>query len=89
MKQDNETNHEENLRRSRGAGGPPPTPDFRVVFESLPGLYLVLDPDLRIVAVSDAYAQATMTKREEILGRGIFDVFPDNPADPQATASAT
>ena len=26
-----------------------------------------------------------MTKREEILGRGIFDVFPDNPQDPSAT----
>ncbi len=26
-----------------------------------------------------------MTRREEILGRGLFDVFPDNPADPTAT----
>jgi PAS domain-containing protein len=25
-----------------------------------------------------------MTKREEILGRGLFDVFPDNPDDPSA-----
>ncbi|HWZ97343.1 MAG TPA: response regulator [Candidatus Dormibacteraeota bacterium] len=51
----------------------------------MPGLYLVLDPSLEIVAVSDAYLRATMTKREEILGRGIFDVFPDNPQDPSAT----
>src|SRR5713226_4067263 len=62
-----------------------PAPDFRSLFESAPGLYLVLTPDLRIVAVSDAYLLATMTKRQEILGRGIFDVFPDNPDDPQAT----
>jgi signal transduction histidine kinase/DNA-binding response OmpR family regulator len=60
-------------------------PDFRLLFQSAPGLYLVLDPDLNIVAVSDAYLRATMTKREEILGRGIFDVFPDNPQDPSAT----
>lgn len=60
-------------------------PDFKALFEAVPGLYLVLDPRLRIVAVSDAYAQATMTRREEILGRGIFDVFPDNPDDPHAT----
>jgi len=53
--------------------------DFRALFECLPGLYLVLDRDLTIVAVSDAYLRATMTKREEILGRGVFDVFPDNP----------
>lgn len=59
--------------------------DFRALFESAPGLYLVLTPDLRIVAVSDAYLRATMTRRQEILGRDIFDVFPDNPQDPNAT----
>ena len=62
-----------------------PQLDFRALFEAAPGLYLVLDPELRIVAVSDAYLSATMTRREEILGRDIFDVFPDNPADPDAT----
>jgi signal transduction histidine kinase/DNA-binding response OmpR family regulator len=60
-------------------------PDFRALFQSTPGLYLVLAPDLTIVAVTGAYLHATMTKREEILGRGIFDVFPDNPDDPSAT----
>jgi PAS domain S-box-containing protein len=58
---------------------------FRALFESLPGLFLVLTPDLKIMAVSDAYLQATMTKREEILGRGLFEVFPDNPNDPAAS----
>ena len=62
-----------------------PMPDFRALFESVPGLYLVLTPDLRIVAVSDAYLQATMTQREAILGRQLFDVFPDNPDDVAAT----
>jgi signal transduction histidine kinase/ActR/RegA family two-component response regulator len=37
-----------------------------------------------IVAVSDAYLRATMTRREDILGRGLFEVFPDNPDDPDA-----
>jgi signal transduction histidine kinase/ActR/RegA family two-component response regulator len=60
-------------------------PDFRALFEAAPGLYLVLDPELRIVAASDAYLAATMTRREEIVGRGIFEVFPDNPDDPEAT----
>jgi signal transduction histidine kinase/ActR/RegA family two-component response regulator len=63
----------------------PPDPDFRALFEAAPGLYLVLDPELRIVAASDAYLEATMTQREEITGRGIFEVFPDNPDDPEAT----
>jgi len=60
-------------------------PDFKSLFESAPGSFLVLDPDLVIVAVSDAYLRATMTSREEILGRGLFEVFPDNPDDPEAT----
>jgi PAS domain S-box-containing protein len=68
------------MHKYRDAG-----PDFRALFESAPGLYLVLTPDLRIVAVSDAYLRATMTRREEILGREIFEVFPDNPDDPAAT----
>jgi signal transduction histidine kinase/CheY-like chemotaxis protein len=59
-------------------------PDFRALFEHAPGLYLVLTRELEIVAVSDAYLGATMTRREEILGRGLFDVFPDNPDDPAA-----
>jgi hypothetical protein len=54
-----------------------------LLFESAPGLYLVLTPALVIVAVSDAYLEATMTRREEIVGR-LFDVFPDNLADPAA-----
>jgi PAS domain S-box-containing protein len=59
--------------------------DFRTLFESSPGLFLVLDPDFRILAASDAYLTATMTKRDEIVGRGLFEVFPDNPDDQEAT----
>ncbi len=62
--------------------------DFQSLFEAVPGLYLILSPDLKIAAVSDAYLDATMTKRAEILGRGIFDVFPDNPDDPTATGES-
>lgn len=61
------------------------SPDFRALFESAPGLYLVLTPEFEIVAVSDAYLRATMTTRAGILGRHLFDVFPDNPDDPAAT----
>ncbi len=61
-------------------------PDFKVIFEQAPVLYIVLDPDLRILAASDAYLQATLTRREDIIGRHLFDVFPDNPDDPSADA---
>src|SRR5512134_2290019 len=62
-----------------------PLPDFRALFEAAPNPYLVLSPDLTIVAASDAYCQATRTEGERIVGRHLFDVFPDNPDDPTAT----
>jgi signal transduction histidine kinase len=63
----------------------PSSLNYRALFESVPGLYLVLTPELMIVAVSEAYLHATMTKRQEIIGRHLFDVFPDNPEDPAAS----
>ena len=68
---------EDELRRSRAV--------LQSLFESLPGLYLILTADLKIIAVSDAYLKATMTKREDLVGRGLFETFPDNPDDPSAT----
>ena len=65
-------------------------PDFKLLFEAAPGLYLVLLPDaprFTIVAASNAYVQATQTVRAHILARGIFDVFPDNPDDPDASGT--
>ena len=58
------------------------------LFESLPGLYLILTPELSIVAASDAYLKATMTTRQGIIGRNMFDVFPDNPDDAGATGAS-
>ena len=64
------------------------TPDFELLFNATPGNYLVLLPDAphyTITGVSDAYARVTMTIREQMLGKGLFEVFPDNPDDPMAT----
>jgi len=69
---------------AREAGARPSAVDFRLLFESAPGLYLVLTPNFEIIAVSEAYLRATMTRREQILGKHIFEVFPDNPDDPDA-----
>jgi PAS domain S-box-containing protein len=60
--------------------------ELNILFQSLPGLYLVLTTDLTIVSASDAYLAATMTTREGIFGRNLFDVFPDNPDDPGTSA---
>jgi len=53
--------------------------DFKLLFERSPGLYLVLDPELRIAAASDAYCRATHIRRDDVIGRGLFEVFTDNP----------
>ena len=60
---------------------------FHLLFEASPHPYLVLrpDPEFEIVAANDCYLAATSTAREEIVGRGLFAVFPDNPDDSTAT----
>ncbi len=67
------------------------TLDFQLLFESAPDLYLILKPDLprfTIVGVNEAYLSATMTIREEILEKGLFEVFPDNPNYENADGTA-
>ena len=58
--------------------------DFQAIFDASPGNYLLLAPDLIIVGVNQCYLSVTRTKREEIVGRGLFQIFPDNPDDPSA-----
>ena len=62
-------------------------PDYQALFESAPVSYAVLNPELVFVAVSDAYLRDTMTVREQIIGRDIFEVFPDNPDDPDGSGT--
>ncbi len=60
------------------------TMDCRAIIEGLPGLLVIMDEHLKIVEVTDAYNAATMTRREDMLGKSMFEVFPDNPDDPAA-----
>ena len=61
--------------------------DFRSLFEAVQSPVLVLDPRLVIVAVTDSYLAATMRTRESLIGRGVFEAFPDDPDDPSADAT--
>lgn len=61
-----------------------PTAEFVPVFDKTPGLYLVLDPSFKIMAANDAYCAATLTARDAIVGRHLFEAFPDNPHDSAA-----
>ncbi|MGW3152195.1 MULTISPECIES: PP2C family protein-serine/threonine phosphatase [Streptomyces] len=45
---------------------------------------MVLGPDLVIADVNEAACRVTGRSREDLLGRYLFDAFPENPADPDA-----
>lgn len=62
-----------------------PENDLLNILHHVPGLYLILNPELYIMDASNAYLNATLTKREDVIGRYIFDVFPDNPNEANAT----
>ncbi|WGR75052.1 MULTISPECIES: PAS domain S-box protein [unclassified Bradyrhizobium] len=43
--------------------------------------HLVLAPDFTIEEVSEPYLEATMTRREGLVGKRLFEAFPENPTD--------
>ena len=51
--------------------------DFKALFETLPSPYMVLDRDLRYVAMNRAYEDAVRMPRERAIGRNLFELFPD------------
>ena len=65
------------------------TDHYQRLFESSPASFLILLPDTNftIVAVTEDYLKDTLTKRENILGKPLFDVFPDNPAAPESQST--
>ncbi len=64
--------------------------DYRALFEKSPDVLLVILPDApkyTMVAATDARLSVTHTTRDTV-GRGLFEVFPDNPDDPSATGTS-
>ncbi|MES2912308.1 MAG: PAS domain-containing protein, partial [Pseudomonadota bacterium] len=61
------------------------TADIQRLFGNLPGLFLIVRPDadFTIVGASAEYMVATFTD-PGMFGRKLFEVFPDNPDDPNA-----
>ncbi|MDC3739285.1 response regulator [Pseudomonas syringae pv. syringae] len=56
-------------------------PDFKLLFDALPHLVLVLSPgpDFIMVAANERRLRGTNTRREDCIGRSIFEVFGRNP----------
>ncbi|MCB4797015.1 PAS domain-containing protein [Pseudomonas sp. NP21570] len=62
--------------------------DFQALFTAAPEPYLILDPELNIVTANDAYLRATVTSLGAIIGRHLFEVFPNTPDNARAMAVA-
>ncbi|MEO7933990.1 MAG: PAS domain S-box protein [Chthoniobacterales bacterium] len=61
--------------------------NFRQIFESAPGKYVVIEPDTcKIMAVSDAYLQATGTTRDTLMNRSIFEIFSEDSQEQTQTS---
>lgn len=58
------------------------------LFHATRSSYVVLDRELRIRAATPAWYTATLRERDEVAGRHVFDVFPDNPGLPGADGVA-
>jgi signal transduction histidine kinase len=80
--------------RRPAPGFTPRVPDFEAFFEALPAPCIVFaadDPRYTIVAVNDAYLRATNSVRygaRGLLGRPLFQTFPDPLYDPAAAETA-
>jgi signal transduction histidine kinase len=61
--------------------------DYNKIFDLISSPYLLLAPNPPIFTIIDAnhsYLEATMTIKEVIIGKSIYDVFSDNPSEQAA-----
>ncbi|AYL95952.1 PAS domain-containing sensor histidine kinase [Mucilaginibacter celer] len=63
---------------------------FKIIFENSPGSLLVQAdaPRFTIIAASDGYLSTTSTNRQQIVGKGFFEVFPDDAENPDDVTTA-
>jgi len=60
---------------------------YREIFNHSPIAKLILSvasTDYNIIDVNNTYLLATNTKKEELMGKPVFTVFPKNPSDPRS-----
>ena len=56
--------------------------DFKAVFDSIPGSFVILQPnipDFTILAISDEMVRTSGREKHNLIGKGLFEVFPENP----------
>lgn len=56
--------------------------DYKLIIENLSGMYAIFNTNFEYIAVSNDYTRSVMKTREEMIGKNVFDVFPNNPYEP-------
>ncbi|MER7777772.1 SpoIIE family protein phosphatase [Streptomyces sp. NPDC096191] len=59
--------------------------DYAAVFHALPGMVALLDRNLVYVDANDDFTRLAGRSREQLIGRYIFDVFPERPEEEDTT----
>ncbi|MEU9390765.1 SpoIIE family protein phosphatase [Streptomyces sp. NPDC048324] len=59
--------------------------DYAGVFQCLPGMVALLTPDLVYADANEEFLRVSGRRRDQVVGRYLFDVFPDNPNDGAAS----
>ena len=63
--------------------------DYRLIFQAMPGMCLILDASFKILAQNDEHARTTLSIARNVVGRNLFEAFPDNPNDSNASGVAS
>src|SRR5258706_13352596 len=71
-----------------GTSRPQERLDFKQVFDQMSGMCLILDPGFTVIAQNREHARATHTTGKSVVGRHLFEVFPDNPNNSSAVGVA-
>ena len=59
--------------------------DYTALFRASPFPYLVMDIDLTIIGASGTYLRSVKRTEADIVGKYVFDAFPEDPNDPEST----
>lgn len=62
-----------------------PQIDYEAVLQQIPIPIVLLTPEFVIAGMNLAYLDVAGRTRDELLGRDVFDAFPDNPGNPAVT----
>ena len=65
-----------------------PQIDLSIIMNAIPGNHVFLLPNaptFTIIGATDSFLQTSYTTREQIIGKPLFEIFPDNSTDEKAT----